>query len=52
LGLRVTGALGLLGRAKEMGVIPMVNPYAMKLLAAGAWYSRKLMADFLSGLGE
>jgi predicted nucleic acid-binding protein len=52
LGLQVTGALGLIGRAKEIGVIPAVSPYAMKLLAVGAYYSSKLMTDFLSVFGE
>ena len=52
LGLRVTGALGLLGRAKKTGIIPALQPYIKKLLAAGAWYSQELLDDFIAEFGE
>lgn len=52
IGLRVTGSLGLLGRAKCVGLIPAVRPWVEKLGAAGIYYHPELLAGFLSGMGE
>jgi predicted nucleic acid-binding protein len=52
LGLKVTGALGLLGRAKKIGAISALRPYIKKLLVAGAWYSQELLDDFIAEFGE
>lgn len=51
-GLRVTGTLGLLGRAKRLGLIEMVRPWVAKLEAAGIHYHRDLLARFLTVIGE
>ena len=52
VGLRVTGSLGLLGRAKQVGLIPKVLPWVEKLAASGAYYHRDLLRRFLSAMGE
>jgi predicted nucleic acid-binding protein len=51
-GLRVTGSLGLLGRAKRLGMIEAVRPWVAKLDAAGVHYHRDLVARFLIAIGE
>lgn len=51
-GLRVTGSLGLLGRAKRLGLIEIVRPWVAKLDAAGIHYHRDLLARFLAAMGE
>jgi predicted nucleic acid-binding protein len=43
LGLSVVGLLGLFGRAKMLGIIPFLRPYAEQLLIAGAHYSPELV---------
>lgn len=43
VGLSVVGVLGLLGRAKTLGLIPALRPYADKLLSVGARYSSELI---------
>jgi predicted nucleic acid-binding protein len=50
--LRVTGSLGLLGRAKQLGLIPTVRPWIDKLFAAGIRNHPELVSNFLSSLGE
>ena len=50
VGLRVTGALGLLGRAKVLGRIPAVRPFVERLRAD--WYDAGLLERFLGALGE
>lgn len=52
LGLAVTGSLGLLGRAKQTGIIPLVKPYVDAMTATGSWYHPDLIREFLSRLGE
>lgn len=52
LGLNVTGVLGLLSWAKELGLIPHIRPYTEKLIAEGGRYSQKLISDILSDAGE
>ncbi len=51
-GLHVIGLLGLLAWAKELGIIPRLRPYTEKLIAEGARYSPKLIADILATVGE
>ncbi|MDR2946694.1 MAG: DUF3368 domain-containing protein [Candidatus Adiutrix sp.] len=48
VGLSVVGVLGLLGRAKILGLIPALRPYADKLLAAGARYSPELVSRMIA----
>ncbi len=52
LGLEVLGLLGLLTRAKRLGVIHALRPYTDRLVAAGARYSPMLLRDVLDNLGE
>jgi predicted nucleic acid-binding protein len=51
-GLRVTGSLGLLGRAKTEGLIPELKPLIEKAVDAGIWYNRELVQAFLEAAGE
>lgn len=52
LGLTVTGLLGLLGRAKHLGIIDSLRPFTEKLLAEGGRYSPRLINGFLADFGE
>jgi predicted nucleic acid-binding protein len=51
VGLRVTGSLGLLGRAKTLGILPAVRPVVDRLRAAG-WFDPTLLEKFIAALGE
>jgi hypothetical protein len=52
VGLRVTGSLGLLGRAKRLGLTSAVRPWLEKLGSAGIYFHPDLLKGFLSALGE
>jgi predicted nucleic acid-binding protein len=52
VGLRVTGSLGLLGRAKRVGLIPTVRFWIEKLTTFGIHYHPELLQRFLSAMGE
>ncbi len=52
LGLEVVGLLGILTRARRMGIITSLKPYIDKLKHAGARYSPKLIQDVLANVGE
>ncbi len=52
VGLGVTGSLGLLGRAKHLGLIPAVEPWISKLANSGVHYHPDLLRAFLEGMGE
>lgn len=51
-GLRVTGSLGLLGRAKAEGLISELKPLIAKAIEAGIWYNHELVRSFLEAAGE
>lgn len=51
-GLKITGSLGLLGRAKNLGLIPAVRPWIDKMQAVGIHYHPELLAKFLAAIGE
>ena len=51
-GLRVTGVLGLLGRAKIAGIVPALPPLIHRAVAAGVRYDAKLVAAVLKAVGE
>jgi predicted nucleic acid-binding protein len=51
-GLRVTGSLGLLGRAKAIGLIPVVKPYVTAMRSAGIFLDDGLVEWFLKETGE
>lgn len=48
VGLSVVGVLGLLAKAKALGIIPALTPYIDKLLAAGAHYSPDLVNKMIA----
>jgi len=52
VGLRVTGTLGLLGRAKVHGIVPAVRPYVERMQAKSVWFDEELVQRFLAQLGE
>lgn len=52
VGLKVAGSLGLLGRAKTLGLIPTVRPFIEKAKNAGIFYDNNLIETFLKSLGE
>lgn len=51
-GLKVTGLLGLLGRAKRLGLVPALTPLTDRLIEVGGRYSQKVIRNFLAGFGE
>jgi predicted nucleic acid-binding protein len=51
-GLRSFGSLGLLGRAKKLGIIEVINPFVRKALESGVYYDAKLVNDFLERFDE
>jgi predicted nucleic acid-binding protein len=52
VGLQVTGALGLLGKAKREGIISEVRPYLDRALQTGIRYHPDLVRRLLEALGE
>jgi len=52
VGLKVTGSLGLLARAKTLGIVPTVRPLVIKLVRAGGFYDEELVRRILEGVGE
>ncbi|MCO5760147.1 MAG: DUF3368 domain-containing protein [Chromatiaceae bacterium] len=52
VGLKVTGAMGLLGKAKRDGIIPVVKPYLDRAIGAGIHYHPDLVRRFLEAIGE
>lgn len=52
VGLEVTGSLGLLIRAKKLGLITALNPAIEKLKQAGAFYDENLVRRVLEGVSE
>ena len=51
-GLKVVGALGLLGMAKTRGLIPAMRPFVDKALMAGVHYDQELIRRVLAAAGE
>ena len=52
VGLDVVGSLGLLARAKQLGIVPAVRPLVDRLSNEGAWYDAELLRRFLGAIGE
>jgi uncharacterized protein len=52
VGLRVTGSLGLLIRAKIVGLVPAVRPFVERAMSEGVWYDPDLTTRVLADLGE
>lgn len=51
-GLRVTGSLGVLLRAKRRGMIDEIRPRLDRMRAAGVWISPRLLDAVLAEAGE
>ena len=51
-GLQVIGSLGLLGKAKTLGLIDEIRPLIEKAQNSGIYYDVKLVEKFLNSLGE
>lgn len=52
VGLKVVGSLGLLGKAKTLGLISEIKPFIEKAKIGGIFYDEKLIENFLKSLGE
>jgi len=52
VGLKVIGTLGLLGRAKLLGVIASVKPFVERALRGGIHYHPELVRQVLEAVGE
>lgn len=48
----MTGSLGLLGRAKRIGLVSTIRPWITRLVEAGVPYDPDLLRTFLSAMGE
>jgi predicted nucleic acid-binding protein len=52
VGLQVTGSLGLLGRAKQLGVLPELTPLLVRARQEGIFYHPDLVHAVLVAVGE
>jgi predicted nucleic acid-binding protein len=52
VGLKVTGTLGLLARARTLGLIPALRPVLDRLVQVGAFYDQDLIGRLLEAFGE
>ena len=52
VGLKVVGSLGLLGKAKTLGLIPVIRPFIEQAKNAGIYYDNRLIDTFLKTFGE
>ncbi len=52
VGLRVTGSLGLLARAKTLGLIKELHPFVQRATKEGIWYEPNLVRQVLQSVGE
>jgi predicted nucleic acid-binding protein len=51
-GLRVTGVLGLLGKAKLLGILPALRPLINRAVERGIRYNPSLVEQVLKSVGE
>ena len=52
VGLKIVGSLGLIGKAKTLGLITEIKPYIEKAKLGGIFYDENLIGNFLKSLGE
>ncbi len=52
LGVKVTGTLGILARAKREGLIPNLRDELARLQSQGTWIHPRLSRDILELVGE
>ena len=51
-GIKTTGTLGVLVKAKELGIIKKLKPLLIELTAKNVWISDKLQYEILTRVGE
>ena len=51
-GLKVTGVLGLLAKAKKLGIIQTMGPYVERAIQEGIHYHPELVREILKLVGE
>jgi len=51
-GVKVVGSLGLLAKAKQLGIIHTISPYIEKAQNQGIRYDNKLVNSILEHVGE
>ena len=51
-GLQLTGTVGVVVKAKQAGLLPIVSPVLSALQEAGLWLSESLVAEVLCQAGE
>lgn len=51
-GLQVVGSLGILGRAKILGLVSKIRPLIERAQNSGIYYDSKLVEKFLKSFGE
>ena len=52
VGLKIVGSLGLLGKAKTLGLLTEIKPYIEKAKLGGIFYDDNLIGNFLKSIGE
>ncbi len=52
VGLKIVGSLGLVGKAKTLGLISEIRPFIEKAKNAGIYYNDSLIETFLQSFGE
>ena len=52
LNIKVTGSIGVLIRAKQLGEITAVEPYVQQMKQAGIYFSNRFIQAVLSQVGE
>ncbi len=52
MGLEVTGSLGLLGKAKQLGLLPALRPLVERAVETGIRYHPAVVSAILEELGE
>ncbi len=50
--LKVTGTIGILLKAKELGLLPAIKPMLDTMIENGIWVNKKLMTQILKVAGE
>jgi predicted nucleic acid-binding protein len=51
-GLNIVGSLGLLARAKTLGIVPAIRPMIERAMQEGVYYHHDLVNQVLASVGE
>jgi uncharacterized protein len=51
-GLRVTGTIGVLIKAKKQGLVKAIKPLLYELTSKGIWIKENLISEILKEVGE